>query len=91
MACRPNRINKKLHQKIGIFATVAPSIYFSIFAKSYSVSFTSDCILDFDIVFGEVINQFEVFVVCGVAVTELTVSSSAIRVEVTNCGNNYPD
>jgi len=84
-------VHKELHEKTGVFAAKAPCVDFSLLAERDGVSLASHCVLDFDIVLGEVVNHLELGLLLGIAVAEFSVVAGAVRVKVASSTQEYPD
>ena len=85
------RVDKKFHEQVSFFATIAPSIHFAFLTQRNGVSLACHCIFDLDVIFGKVLYQFEFFLLLGIAMTKFTIIAISIRIEVAICEKSYPD
>jgi len=84
-------IYKNFRDKISMFTTISPSVYFSFLTQSNCMSLACDCILYLDVMFGKILYQFEFFLLLSIAMTKFTIITISIRVKVAVCDKIYPD
>jgi hypothetical protein len=91
MSSRTNRVYEQFQEQADVLAPVSEGIDLAFVGKDDGVALSCDCVLDFDVMLLEIVDDFSLALVLCVSVTELSVSTAAQRVQVSYLCEGYPD